>query len=163
MERESIINSTVYLLRLTEGKYYVGRTNNIDRRYNEHVAGIGSEWTKLYPPLGFKILKRNADQFDENKFVKEVMVKKGIDNVRGGSYSSPNLSPSIKAYIYNEIKGDIDRCFNCGGTGHFSVDCKNAKVTIYNQPEVLSKSLTTYKCGLCGKAGHNKRTCPKKK
>jgi predicted GIY-YIG superfamily endonuclease len=157
--RESII----YLLRLVKGKYYVGKTNDMERRYTEHIDGTGSEWTKLYPPIGFKILKKNPDRHDENRFVKEVMTKKGIDNVRGGSYSSPNLSSSIKAYIYNEIKGDVDRCFNCGGTGHFSVDCKNATVTVYNQPDILSKPLTAYKCGLCGKTGHNKRTCSKKK
>jgi predicted GIY-YIG superfamily endonuclease len=40
---ESLI---IYALLLVEGKYYVGKTYNLDLRFQEHNSGYGSEWTK---------------------------------------------------------------------------------------------------------------------
>lgn len=27
----------IYILKLKEGKYYIGKTNNIEKRWNEHI------------------------------------------------------------------------------------------------------------------------------
>jgi predicted GIY-YIG superfamily endonuclease len=36
----------IYILKLREGKYYIGKTKNVEKRFNEHIAGNGSGWTK---------------------------------------------------------------------------------------------------------------------
>jgi len=157
----------IYLIKLCEKKWYVGRTIDVGRRYTEHVLqnGSGSEWTKLHPPVlkdAVRILKRDADVFDEDKYVKICMAKYGIQNVRGGSYSTIVLNKFVMAQLYNEIKGATDRCFNCGKHGHFTTDCTSTRVTITDNPSVLNKPMgMARKCGKCGLTGHNVRTCPK--
>jgi predicted GIY-YIG superfamily endonuclease len=34
--------SKIYVLQLQKNKFYVGKTNNIECRYQEHLNGIGS-------------------------------------------------------------------------------------------------------------------------
>ena len=46
----------IYILKLKNSKYYVGKTQNIEKRYEQHVNGTGSAWTKKYKPLS--IIKR---------------------------------------------------------------------------------------------------------
>jgi len=40
----------IYTLALKDGYYYVGKTIDPDRRFNEHFSDKGAVWTKL-PPL----------------------------------------------------------------------------------------------------------------
>jgi predicted GIY-YIG superfamily endonuclease len=40
----------VYLLECLNGKIYTGITNNIDARFNKHLAGKGAKFTKMNPP-----------------------------------------------------------------------------------------------------------------
>lgn len=154
----------VYALKLEQGKYYIGATRNPDRRFLQHIAanGDGAEWTKVHKPLSMKILKRNADIFDEDKFVKIYMTSKGINNVRGGSYSALMLGNGVLNQLYTEIKNATGRCFNCGDPSHFASDCTKAKVNVSNNSQIINKPLTVRKCGSCGKAGHNRRSCGKK-
>jgi len=42
----------VYLLRCSNGAYYLGHTDNVSRRLKEHNAGCGAEYTKKYRPVG---------------------------------------------------------------------------------------------------------------
>ena len=42
---------SIYILRLTNNKFYVGKTYNIFIRYKQHLNGNGSFWTKKYKPL----------------------------------------------------------------------------------------------------------------
>ena len=42
----------VYILELTHGKVYVGKSADVARRVGQHAAGMGAAWTKAYPPTG---------------------------------------------------------------------------------------------------------------
>ncbi len=153
----------IYLLTLEEGKYYVGRTTNPDRRYLDHLAanGEGSQWTKIYKPKSISILCRNASAFDEDKYVKISMAKHGIDNVRGGTYSTIALHRETINQLYREIINATDRCFTCGQAGHFASSCTQKRVNPETTPALTAKPLTVRKCSICKKPGHNKRKCPK--
>ena len=150
----------IYLIVCKYSKYYIGRTNNLARRLQQHVDGIGSEWTSMYAPDKAYILVNNCDEFEEDKQVKIAMKKYGIENVRGGSYSKPIITSIQLMMLYNEIKNATDRCFNCGQEGHYSGECTADKVTIYTNPEVTLKPLrNASRCTKCKNIGHNKRTC----
>ena len=41
----------LYVLELTNKKYYIGKTTDVIRRYEEHKSGKGSAWTSKYKPL----------------------------------------------------------------------------------------------------------------
>ncbi|MHB0974096.1 MAG: GIY-YIG nuclease family protein [Thiobacillus sp.] len=41
----------VYLLRCTDGSYYAGHTDDLDKRINEHVAGVCGGYTATRLPV----------------------------------------------------------------------------------------------------------------
>lgn len=110
-------------MKLENNKYYVGKTNNLNRRFDEHVNGYGSEWTKKYKPIEIIEVIENCDDFDEDKYTKIYMNKYGIDNVRGGSYTTLILYKEQIKFLKNEISGSTDKCYYCNKTGHFIKDC----------------------------------------
>ena len=115
--------STTYVLRLSSGKYYVGKTDNMDRRWKEHLTGTGSAWTSKYPPIAIEKTIRNASPFEEDKVTKEYMNKYGIDNVRGGSYVTEKLDINQRYSINQEIRQATGCCTRCGESGHFVKSC----------------------------------------
>jgi predicted GIY-YIG superfamily endonuclease len=113
---------SIYILLLEGGKYYVGKTEDVLKRYQQHLDGEGSAWTKKYPPV--KLVKTvEGSAFDEDKITKEYMAKYGIENVRGGSYCQIQLSDAHMATLKMEIWCAQDRCSQCGRDGHFVKDC----------------------------------------
>lgn len=113
----------IYILRLRAGKYYIGKTKNVDKRWAEHTAGSGSGWTKKYPPLSLVKSVVSTSQFDEDRYVKEYMEKYGIDNVRGGTYSNVVLDANCIAVLEKEIRHSKNLCVRCGRGTHFVKDC----------------------------------------
>ena len=45
------MNGYTYILECCDGSYYVGSTDNIERRLAEHQSGMGSIWTKSHLPV----------------------------------------------------------------------------------------------------------------
>jgi predicted GIY-YIG superfamily endonuclease len=41
----------VYAIKCEDGSFYIGHTDDIPRRFNEHRQGIGANWTKHHRPL----------------------------------------------------------------------------------------------------------------
>ena len=68
------MSETIYILLLKNNKYYIGKSNNVEKRFSDHLNDNGSTWTKLYKPI--KIIKtiHNCNNFDEDKYTKEYMV-----------------------------------------------------------------------------------------
>ena len=113
----------IYILKLKEGKYYIGKTNNIEKRWNEHITGNGSGFTKKYKPISLIKTIKSISHFDEDKYVKEYMSKFGIDNVRGGTYSNIDLDDNCIAVLEKEIRHSKNECMRCGRDTHFIKDC----------------------------------------
>jgi predicted GIY-YIG superfamily endonuclease len=132
--------TTVYILKLDNNKYYVGRTSDINTRISEHFDGKGSEWCKINKPVDIIEILQNCNNFEEDKHVKIYMMKYGIDNVRGGSYSKIKLTDAQKKFLQQEIFSVENKCFNCGQLGHLINTCKIKK-------KIVRKSEYCYKCG----------------
>jgi len=115
--------TNIYILQLEGGRYYIGKSNNLEKRRQQHLNGTASAWTRKYKPICVEKIIPNASVFDEDKYTKEYMSKYGIDNVRGGTYVSVELDESQEDAIQKEILGATDCCTRCGRKGHFVKDC----------------------------------------
>jgi predicted GIY-YIG superfamily endonuclease len=122
--------TNIYVLKLQGGKYYVGKSSDVIGRYQQHVNGQGSSWTKKYKPISLLDCKSDVSPFEEDKVVKEYMSKYGIDNVRGGSYTQIILDAVQTEALNREIRGGTDACHQCGQKGHFVKFCPNKNKVI---------------------------------
>jgi hypothetical protein len=146
---------TIYVLECDDNKFYVGKTNRINNRILEHFNNYGSEWTKKYRPLNVREIIENADNADEDKYVKIYMSKYGIHNVRGGSYSQITLPEYKLAALSDELNTLNNNCFKCGKPGHYANNC----ITCFKcgKPGHYANNCIT--CFKCGKPGHYANKC----
>ena len=148
--------TNIYILSLQGGRIYIGKSNDVQKRFNEHKSGKGSSWTSKYKPI--EILKEipNASPFDEDRYVKEYMMKYGIENVRGGSYCTLELTDEQIASIQKEIRGATDCCSRCGREGHFVKYC-NAYHDIDGNK--LEREKVVWQCEHCENEYDDKTEC----
>lgn len=52
----------LYLLECEDGSYYAGITTDLDRRFNEHLAGVGARYTRSHPPARVLACKSYPDR-----------------------------------------------------------------------------------------------------
>ena len=178
----------IYILKLENDKYYVGKTEYLDIRIEHHITGKGSVWTKKYKPVKIIEIIPNCDDFDEDKYTIMYMSKYGIENVRGGSYCELILNEERKNNLNNILNGANDKCYKCGEKGHFVKNCtkkestdsgwfgkifetiKNINITlnINNNEETEStdksssdesESSNEVVCYRCGREGHYANRC----
>jgi hypothetical protein len=141
---------TVYILKLEQDKYYVGKTYNTDNRIDSHIIGEGSEWTKLYKYISKIQIINFCDEYDEDKYTIMYMAKYGIDNVRGGSFCTIHIDLTIRNVIKRMIANANNTCFNCGGS-HFVKNCTNNIKCVKNDIDIA----TTHKEEIIGNITNN--------
>ena len=153
----------LYVLELQNGKYYVGITHNLQRRYQEHVDGVGSVWTKKYAPLAIERSVLVDGPLHEDRVTKELMLKHGIHNVRGGSYCRIDLDDGQYQSLTTELRSATGACFKCGRHGHFAAQChvkdKSKKAERKAQVHSRAGSKKDQGCFRCGRSGHFADTC----
>jgi predicted GIY-YIG superfamily endonuclease len=103
----------LYVLKLEQGKYYVGITTQTpEARFAEHIrGGRTSYWTANYSPLSIHdrkdlgtIAKKSAERFEDKVTVK-YMRKYGSENVQGGRYTDRNDVFALKfGHVFTDFE-----------------------------------------------------------
>ena len=117
------MTTNIYILKLEDDCYYIGKSENVELRFQQHLSNNGSSFTKKHKPLSIETVYNNVSPFDEDKYVKEYMSKYGMDKVRGGTYVSEKLNDLQIHNLKKEIWGATDLCTRCGRNTHWVANC----------------------------------------
>ena len=97
---------SIYVLKLEKDKWYIGRSANVERRFEQHMNGTGANWTFLHKPIEIYYQRPMISESDEDEVTREYMMKYGIHNVRGGSYCEVELKPWNIKTINKDIEAE---------------------------------------------------------
>lgn len=100
----------LYVLRLQDGKFYVGITSKTPEiRMQEHLNGVRvAYWTAKHKPLeiihteDLGVIEKSKAEKRENKMVRALMRQRGLNNVRGGDLTSVENYVRRFGYVWNE-------------------------------------------------------------
>ena len=119
--------SGVYVLRTSDGLYYVGKSTDIDARIQEHRSGGGascisgssfSEITRLLTSGSASDL----ESWERNETLQRMKLH-GIENVRGWMFTEARLSHESRHDAFRQICEKFDLCRKCGRSSHFAERC----------------------------------------
>ena len=92
-----------YILRCSDGTYYVGSTRDLQRRLEQHRAGLGSEYTRRRLPVMLawsNEFERVDEAFAWEKRIqgwshakRQAFIDGGLDAVRGWSARHRRITP----------------------------------------------------------------------
>jgi len=100
----------LYVLRLQDGKFYVGITSKTPEiRMQEHLNGIRvAYWTAKHKPIeiihqeDLGIIEKSKAEKRENKMTRALMIQRGINNVRGGDLTSVDEYVKRFGYVWEK-------------------------------------------------------------
>ena len=64
----------VYILRCSDGSYYIGSSNNVENRFKDHLNGKGGRYTRSHKPQ--KIVYKEALATRSDALKREAELKK---------------------------------------------------------------------------------------
>src|SRR5690348_6392685 len=73
----------IYMLHCNNGHYYTGHTTDIARRYQEHIDGTGSKYTRSFKPLNiaqcWRVLGNKSTAMKIENYIKTLSKKAKIE------------------------------------------------------------------------------------
>jgi len=120
--------SGVYVLEFPCGMRYVGKSNNIDARINQHKRKEVAATSYMHgtprelPLLSPHSLHQDHESWERNEFLAQAQTF-GAENVRGWKYTSPTINEDDFDNIASELCEKYDCCRICGMKGHFANQC----------------------------------------
>lgn len=163
----------IYILKLQQDNYYVGKTQTPYKRIKEHFDGNGAVFTKKYHPLEIHQIIPDCENVDERTQTLKLMGQYGVDNVRGAEFCKVCLTPDERKLAIRMVIADKDGCYNCGKIGHFIAQC-NSKIpqvdpysvplpstssSILPSPLPNSSDDNEITCQRCFREGHDESNC----
>jgi predicted GIY-YIG superfamily endonuclease len=110
-------------------RFYIGSTKNVELRYEKHLRGEGSDYTKQFKPKYIvQIYNAGINEKEVLKYEDEITEKyillHGI-GVRGGHYLTEK---DVESFMFKE-KHLNNLCYSCGQEGHYSKQCPTFHTT----------------------------------
>ena len=99
----------VYVWELEGGKYYVGYSENLSGRLEQHTTGDGSLWTKKYKPVSILEIVRGGKDVEKTKTLEYIKLK-GFEHVRGAGWCKIEYSAvpqGVQEYLSNFQKKEL--------------------------------------------------------
>ena len=90
----------IFILELTNNKYYIGKT----KKNNISINHINSDWVNKNNVVKIIDFYKSTNIYEENNLTKEYMMKYGIENVRGGMYKNTKLDENLINALQEEFK-----------------------------------------------------------
>ena len=159
----------LYALLLEDQRWYIGKTDNMDQRWADHLAGSGAQWTRVYRPLKvYETRPCGINTFEEDHMLKEYMRRYGVHRVRGGSYTRIHLDHEEIRILTREIRSSTDACWKCGVSGHVSTVCPDLDYgddssddnsSLEDGADSDHKDYPNDTCYRCGREGHWASRC----
>ena len=89
-----------YILECSNGAYYVGSTTDIERRLEEHQAGLGGRFTSVHLPVKLvyweeyqnidEAFRRERQLHGWSRAKKEALIKGDIEKLKSASTGGPS-------------------------------------------------------------------------
>jgi predicted GIY-YIG superfamily endonuclease len=104
-------------------RFYIGSTKNVELRYEKHLRGEGSDYTKQFKPkfivqiYDAGIIEKEVLKY-EDEITEKYILLHGI-GVRGGHYLTEK---DVESFLFKE-KHLNNLCYSCGKPGHYSKQC----------------------------------------
>jgi len=123
----SPVVSGVYVLQTRNGLFYVGKSNNVKARIQEHRSGLGAA---CLDGSSFQVVTRlltsgstaDLESWERNETLQR-MKAHGIENVRGWMFTSKNLTDKDREDAFTQICEKFELCRRCGRSSHFADRC----------------------------------------
>ena len=118
----------VYVLRLEDSTYYVGKSTDIEARILQHKSGNGASFTASLGETAVSVALMTRGSIEdleawERAETLERMYKHGIRNVRGWMFVTPVLSTEQQELAFQQICARKELCSICGRHTHFAAQC----------------------------------------
>lgn len=120
-----VVKAGVYVLGDEAGQMYVGKSQDVEKRIEQHLAGEGTQFlVGKVRRLEVTEAGSEADleSWERNETLAR-MYKHGVDKVRGWMFTSVSLSAELKEQAFGQICEKYDLCRQCGRNTHFADKC----------------------------------------
>ena len=138
----------VYCLELNNGKYYIGKSEDIDSRIGNHEKGRGSAWTKLHGVVKeIPTITPHMDDLEswERCETIEMALRYGIENVRGHIWTRITLHRTEIVSFEAQACERMDLCRKCGRGGHMIMSCRAKGRASWMTPVVKKRKIENVK------------------
>ena len=116
----------VFVLRLENGKYWVGGSQNLLRTLGGHLCHpLVGAWLQLNNPIEVISVFRRRPRSDVGDALLLMMGIFGIDNVRGVTCPNLNLTQRQMERVTRHSVQYVGCCYRCMANGHAGQDCPN--------------------------------------
>ena len=93
-----------YLLRCADGSYYAGSTDDIDKRFAEHQAGIKCGYTKSRLPVDLVLVERFATREEAKAFETQI---KGWSRAKKEAFIERNWARLHELAVSRQVSGRV--------------------------------------------------------
>lgn len=102
--------TNLYILRLFDGRRFIGLSDDPVKAFVAHKEGGISAWTDRYIPERIELIQRNILPSELDRWVIRYMIQYGTENVRGGSWSTVRLTDIEQREIRRRITEERRDC-----------------------------------------------------